>query len=101
MPNMKIAFLTPEYITPTSCDGGLADYLRKASRALAAGVRAVCVCSLGARQGGPVTCARCGQPKKPSGAMSYSWSRFPSIRTAARSLQNAGRHLSHEPTIMQ
>lgn len=31
---MRIAFLTPEYVTPTSADGGLANYLKKASLAL-------------------------------------------------------------------
>lgn len=31
---MRIAFLTPEYVTPESSDGGLANYLRKVSLAL-------------------------------------------------------------------
>lgn len=32
---MRIAFLTPEYVTPTSADGGLANYLKKTALALA------------------------------------------------------------------
>lgn len=32
---MRIAFLTPEYVTPASADGGLANYLKKTALALA------------------------------------------------------------------
>lgn len=31
---MRIAFLTPEYVTPTSADGGLANYIKKTANAL-------------------------------------------------------------------
>lgn len=31
---MRIAFITPEYVTPTSADGGLANYIKKTAKAL-------------------------------------------------------------------
>src|SRR5260221_6582548 len=33
---MRLAFVTPEYVTEAGCDGGLANYLKKTAAALAA-----------------------------------------------------------------
>jgi glycogen synthase len=40
---LKIAFLTPEYVTPASADGGLANYLKKTGAALAKNGIEVCI----------------------------------------------------------